>query len=51
MTVKTAVNAMGASVKSTVPANAVIELPKGITREDVIQTIEKAGYKVINEIL
>ena len=47
MTVTNAVKDLGASVKSIAAAHAEIEIGEGITREDVINAIQKAGYKVV----
>ncbi len=47
MTVTNAVKNLGASVKSIAPAHAEIELAEGTTKEDVINAIQKAGYKVV----
>lgn len=46
MTVTNAVKAIGGNVTHIAPAKAEIELMNGLTKEVVVQTIEKAGYKV-----
>jgi copper chaperone len=46
MTVTNAVKASGANIKSMAPAKAVIELESGVTKDAVIQAIQKAGYTV-----
>jgi copper chaperone CopZ len=48
MTVTNAVKAIGANVKSVSPTKAEIELTAGLTKDAVIQAIEKAGYNVVN---
>jgi copper chaperone len=48
MTVRSAVKAIGGNVKSVSPAKAEIELGNGLTRETVVQAIQKAGYNVMN---
>lgn len=48
MTVTNAVKSIGGSIKTVSPGKAEIELGNGITKEMVVQTIEKAGYKVSN---
>jgi copper chaperone CopZ len=48
ITVTRAVTNIGASVKSTAPTQAEIELSNGISKEAVISAIEGAGYKVNN---
>lgn len=48
MTVTGAVKAIGVNVKSVAPTKAEIELAAGVTKDAVIQAIEKAGYKVVN---
>ena len=48
MTVTNTVNAIGGNVKSVAPTKAEIELGNGLTKDAVIQAIEKAGYKVSN---
>lgn len=47
MTVTNAVKDLGASVKSIASAHAEIEIAEGITKEDVVNAIQKAGYKVV----
>lgn len=46
MTVTQAVQSAGASVKSMAPTKAVIEITDNLTRQAVVEAIEKAGYKV-----
>lgn len=48
MTVTNAVQALGGNVKSIAPTRAEVELQHGLTKDAVIQAIEKAGYKVVN---
>ena len=48
MTVTNTVKAMGGDVKSIAPTRAEIVLQSGLTREEVIQAIQKAGYNVLN---
>jgi copper chaperone CopZ len=48
MTVTGAVKAIGANVKSVAPTKAEIELAAGVTKDAVIQAIQKAGYNVVN---
>jgi copper chaperone CopZ len=48
MTVTNTVENIGATVKSIAPAQAEIGLANGLTKEAVVQAIEKAGYKVVN---
>lgn len=47
LTVANTVKNIGGSVKTIVPARAEIELANGLSREAVIQAIERAGYKVV----
>ena len=49
MTVTNTVRAIGAKISSIAPARAEIELPDGISKETVIQAIQKAGYNVSDE--
>ena len=51
MTVTNAVKAIGGNVKSVMPTKAEIELNNGLTKDAVIQAIQKAGYNVVNGIL
>lgn len=51
MTVTSTVKAIGGSVKSVSPTKAEIELNNGLTKDAVIQAIQKAGYNVINGTL
>lgn len=46
MTVSNAVKNLGASVRSISPMHAEIELAGGLTKQAVVDAIEKAGYKV-----
>jgi copper chaperone CopZ len=48
MTVTNTVKAVGGTVKSVSPAKAEIELANGLTKETVVQAIQKAGYNVVN---
>ena len=48
MTVANAVKALGGDVKSVSPTKAEIELKNGLTKDAVIQAIQKAGYNVVN---
>jgi copper chaperone len=47
LTVTNTVKNIGATVKTIVPAQAEIELTNGLSREAVVQVIERAGYKVV----
>lgn len=51
MTVTNAVKSLGGNVKSVAPTKAEIELGPGLTKETVIQAIQKAGYNVVNGTL
>ena len=51
MTVTNAVKALGGNVKSVSPTKVEIELGTGLTKDAVIQAIQKAGYNVANETL
>lgn len=51
MMVTSTVQAIGGKIRSVVPTRAEIELINGLTKEQVIQAIQKAGYKVINGTL
>ena len=51
MTVTNTVVAVGGSVKSMAPTKAEIELTNGLTKDAVIQAIQKAGYNVVNGTL
>lgn len=44
MTVTSTVNAVGGKIISIGPTRAEIELGEGLTREQVIQAIQNAGY-------
>jgi copper chaperone CopZ len=48
MTVTSAVKATGGNVKSVSPTKAEIELGAGLTKDAVIQAIQKAGYNVVS---
>jgi copper chaperone CopZ len=48
-TVTNTVKNMGAMMRSIAPTKAEIELTNGLTREAVIQAIEKAGYLLENK--
>jgi len=48
MTVTSAVKAIGGEVKAISPTKAEIELSNGLTRDAVVQVIQKAGYNVAN---
>ena len=49
MAVANTVKAVGGTLKSVSPAKAEIELANGLTKETVIQAIQKAGYNVVNQ--
>ena len=49
LTVRNVVSAVGANVKAISEAKAEIELSPGLTMDDVISVIQKAGYNVTNE--
>ena len=51
MTVTNTVNAIGGKVKSIAPTKAEIELQDGLTKDEVIEAIQKAGYNVVNATL
>jgi len=51
MTVTNAVKALGGNVKSVSPTEVEIELGTGLTKDAVIQAIQKAGYNVANGTL
>jgi len=51
MTVTNAVKALGGNVKSVSPTKVEIELGTGLTKDAVIQAIQKAGYNVANGTL
>lgn len=46
LTVANTVKSLGGSIKNVEPMKAEIELSDGLTRNIVIEAIEKAGYKV-----
>ena len=47
MTVTNVVKAMGGKVASVAPTKAEIEFGSGLTKDAIIQAIQKAGYNVI----
>lgn len=47
MTVTNTIKALGGNIKSISPTKAEIDL-NSLSKDDVIQAIQKAGYKVIN---
>jgi copper chaperone CopZ len=51
VTVTNTVKALGGNVKSVSPTKAEIELSAGLTRDAVVQAIQKAGYNVVNGTL
>ena len=51
MTVTNIVKAVGGDVKSASPTKAQIELKDGLTKDAVVQAIQKAGYNVVNGTL
>ena len=51
MTVTNAVKAIGGNVRSIASTKAEIELNNGLTKDAVVQAIQKAGYKVVNGTL
>lgn len=51
MTVTNAVKAVGGNIKSVSPTKAEVELANGLTKDAVIQAIQKAGYTVVNGTL
>lgn len=48
MTVTNAVKSLGANVKTVESTKAEIELGNRLTKDAVIEAIERAGYKVLN---
>lgn len=48
MTVTHTVAAIGGKVRSVAPGRAEIELAKGLTKKQVVEAIQKAGYNVVN---
>jgi copper chaperone CopZ len=48
MTVTNTVKAVGGDVKSVSPTKAEIGLKNGLTKDAVIQAIQKAGYNVVS---
>ena len=48
MTVTSTIKAVGGNVKSIAPTKAEIDLGSGLTKEAVVQAIQKAGYNVMN---
>jgi len=51
MTVTNTIKALGGNVKSVSPTKAEIELGAGLTKDSVIQAIQKAGYNVVTGTL
>lgn len=51
MTVTTAVKSVGGNVKSISPTKAEIELSNGLSKDTLVQAIQKAGYNVVNGTL
>jgi copper chaperone CopZ len=51
MTVTNTVKSIGGNVRSIAPTKAEIELGTGLTKDAVIQAIQKAGYNVVNGTL
>ena len=49
MTVTDVVNSIGGHVKGIAPAKAEIELTNNLTRNEVVEAIEMAGYVVVND--
>jgi copper chaperone CopZ len=48
MTVTNTVKAIGGNVKSISATKAEVELNNGLTKDAVIQAIQKAGYNIVN---
>ena len=48
MTVTNTIKAIGGNIKSISPTRAEIDLNDSLSRDAVIQAIQKAGYNVIN---
>lgn len=51
ITVTNTVKALGGTVKTMAPTKAEIELNNGLTKDAVVQAIQKAGYNVVNGTL
>lgn len=49
MTVEHIVKSMGGTIQSLAVAEAEIELQNGLTKDNVVGAIEKAGYIVVND--
>ena len=48
MTVTNTIKALGGNIKSISPTKAEIDLKDSLSKDEVIQAIQKAGYNVIN---
>lgn len=48
MTVTNIVKAMGGNIKSIAPTKAEVQLQNGLTKDAVVQAIQKAAYNVLN---
>ena len=51
LTVSNTVKAMGGAVKSISPTKVEIEMNNGLTKDAVVQAIQKTGYNVVNGTL
>lgn len=51
MTVTHIVKSIGGNMKSVAPTKAEIALQNGLTKDAVIQAIQKAGYHVLKAIM
>ena len=51
MMVTSTVNAVGGKINSIGPTRVEIELGEGLTREQVIQAIQSAGYNALSTTL
>ena len=49
MIVGNTVKSIGGTVRSLISAEAEVGLSNGLTKEDVVGAIEKAGYIVVND--
>lgn len=49
MTVSDTVKKLGAEIKSIAPAQLDLSLTEGLTKQTVVDAIEKAGYTVSNK--
>ncbi len=49
MTVTDVVKSIGGQVKGIAPAKAEVELTNNLTRNEVVEAIEMAGYVVVND--